>query len=86
MAFKVNFVCLTETWLLNNNNSVHLNEFKLGSLFNRISYKGGGTAVYVRKSIVYDSLKLFNFYVAKDFEICGIRITINEKNTLLQTC
>lgn len=85
-AFKVNFICLTETWLNDNDNSACLNEFQLGSSYNRHLYKGGGTAIFVKKGIVCESLDMSIFCVEKEFEICGIRTKINNKITVLLTC
>jgi len=76
---QISFICIQETWICSNflpdipgYNFIHTF---------RNNKKGGGSAIYIRRDIVYNNLEKFNF-VDIDIEISGIEFQNNKSENI----
>lgn len=78
---NIDIACITEHWFqINQLDLLHINDYRLVSIFCRSSFSGGGVAVLCRSSLNMHITELSGLgieSVEKDIEIAGIEIKIN---------
>ena len=76
-AIKSDIICVQETWKINNPQYVTLDEFEPIIYRPRLTGKGGGVAIYIRKGIRYK--RIDTVYRHGVIESVGIEIELNGK-------
>jgi hypothetical protein len=74
-------ICLTEYHLKTEEiNNTNMDQYILGTSFCRKQYRCGGVCIYILKSLQFSAINLEKYYKEKDFEICGLKLSIQTYN------
>lgn len=85
--FKLNFLCLTETWSCAASvHSWHFDNFELNSFYCRSQFNGGGVAIWARSGLGVVSVDLNRFCRDKDIEICASKFCSRDIINVILIC
>ena len=60
--------------------TINIDNYKLGDNYCRNRYEMGGVCIYVHVKLNYTSLNLRKYCQDKDFEVCAIKVNLNDTN------
>lgn len=80
------FLCFTEHHLSGLEiHTVHIDGYTLGAYYCRNLLQKGGVCIFVKNCLEYSVIKVENYSVDKDFEVCAIQLNILSKKIVFLT-